>query len=233
MKEPRFAIAWLHENDLEWIADVALGGRMGVLRYGTTDPLWPEGWQLDLEGAVFPRLNLQHETDLEAADFRFGVPLTYGVGAVQTKLAMYHLSSHLGDEYMERLGTLERINYSRNVLVWGNSFFVTDSIRLYGEAGWAFYAAGGSEPWEFQFGADILPPGPTDLRGAPFVAINTHLREEVDFGGNLSLQTGWLWRGDSGHMFRAGMQYFAGKSEQFEFFNQYEHKIGLALWYDY
>ncbi len=67
----------------------------------------------------------------------------------------------------------------------------------------------------------------------PFLAVNGHLREEVDFGGNLSLQAGWLWRGISGHVFRMGMLYFNGKSDQFEFFNRDEEKIGLGLWYDY
>ncbi len=110
----------------------------------------------------------------------------------------------------------------------------TRALRLYAEAGWAFYTDGGTQPWEFQFGIDYSPAEPsTGLRGAPFVALNTHLREEVDFGGNLSLQTGWQWRSQDGHLFRMGMQYVTGKSEQFEFFREHEDKLGLAFWYDY
>jgi hypothetical protein len=30
-----------------------------------------------------------------------------------------------------------------------------------------------------------------------------------------------------------GIEYFNGKSDQFEFFDRYENKIGLALWYDF
>jgi hypothetical protein len=30
-----------------------------------------------------------------------------------------------------------------------------------------------------------------------------------------------------------GLQYFAGMSEQYEFYDDYESKIGLGLWYDY
>lgn len=87
VKEPRFAGAWVHERKLGWIWDIALGGRVGVLRYGTASRLWPEGWQIDLEGAAFPRLDLEHDRDLVAADFRFGIPLTYGVGPWKSKLA--------------------------------------------------------------------------------------------------------------------------------------------------
>jgi hypothetical protein len=231
-KEPRFASQWVYERDAGWIWDIALGGRVGLLRYGTDDPLWPEGWQLDIEGAGLPRLDLEHERDLVSADFRAGIPLTYGRGPFRTKFGYYHLSSHLGDEYMVRTGAT-RINYSRDALLWGNSYYLTQDLRLYADTAWAFYADGGSEPWEFQFGFDFSPLRPSGMRGDPFIAINTHLREEVDFGGNLVVQTGWQWRGDSGHLFRVGMHYFAGKSEQFEFFNQYEEKLGVGMWYDY
>lgn len=234
VREPRFASGWMHERDLGWIWDIALGGRMGILRYGTHDSRLPQGWQLDIEGASMPRLDLEHGRELMAADFRVGVPLTYGRGWLQTKLAYYHLSSHLGDEFMIRNPTASRINFSRDVLLWGNSFYLSDDLRLYAEAGWAFCSDGGSKPWEFQFGVDYSPAEPSGVYGAPFFAINGHLREEVDFGGNMVVQTGWQWRGGgAGHLFRVGMQYFAGMSEQFEFFNRYEEKLGLAVWYDY
>lgn len=233
VKEPRFASQWVHEKDTGWIWDIALGGRVGLFRYGTQDALLPDGWQLDMEGAGLPRLDMVNQCDLMAADFRFGVPLTYGRGPFRTKFGYYHLSSHLGDEYMVKHPSAQRINYSRDCLVWGNSYYATTDLRLYAEAAWAFQADGGAEPWEFQFGVDYSPMRPSHLRGDPFLALNTHLREDVNFGGNLVVQTGWQWRGETGHLFRVGMHYFAGKSDQFEFFNQYEKKLGFGLWYDY
>lgn len=233
VKESRLGSAWVYERDYGWIWDIALGGRAGIFRYGTEDPLRPEGFQLDVEGAGLPRLDLEHERDLMAVDFRFGVPLTFGIGRYQTKFGYYHLSSHLGDEYMVRWNTLDRINYSRDVLIWGHSFFLTDDVRLYGEAGWAFQADGGSKPWEFQFGAEYSPLASTGPRGAPFLAVNGHLREELDFGGNVVVQAGWQWRGNSGQRFRTGVEYYAGKSDQFEFFNRYENKVGVGIWYDF
>jgi hypothetical protein len=233
MKEPRFAAQWVYEKDEGSFWDTTLGGRVAVVRYGTTDPLHPQGWEVDFEGAAFPRLDIGSGLDLTSADFRVGVPLTYGRGRYQMKLAFYHLSSHLGDEYMLKHPTATRINYSRDVFVCGHSFYPTDRLRLYGEAGWAFYTDGGTEPWEFQFGFDYSAPQPTGFWPVPFVAANAHLREEVDFGGNFVVQAGLLWRGATGHLWRMGMHYFTGKSEQFEFFNQHEDKIGLGMWFDY
>ena len=92
--------------------------------------------------------------EIVATDFRIGVPLTYGVGRYQTKLAYYHLSSHLGDEFMLRNPGTPRINYSREVIVWGHSWYGTDSLRLYGEVGWAFHVDGGSSA------STTVPPAP-------------------------------------------------------------------------
>ncbi len=237
MKESRFASMWVHEREAGWIWDITLGGHVGILRYGTEGNSGlprPNGWQLDIEGAAFPRLDLEHQSDLIASDFRFGIPLSFGYNRYQTKLAFYHLSSHLGDEYMLRFPNVDRINYSRNSFVWGNAYYLTDALRLYAETAWACYTNGGAKPWEFQFGVDYSPTELTrSFRGVPFFAVNTHLREEVDFGGNLVVQTGWQWRGLAAHLLRFGIQYFNGKSEQFEFFREHEEKLGLAVWYDY
>ncbi len=233
--EPRLSgVAYWDKNNAG-ILDVALGGRIGLLRKGTADPLWGNGWQIDVEGAALPRLNLDEDWDMEAADFRAGLPITYGCGNWQVKFAYYHLSSHLGDEFAIRNpGSLaDRINYSRDALVLGYSYYATPAARWYAEAGWAFRNEGGSRPWEFQFGLDYSPPGLTGICGVPFFAINGHLREELNYGGNLVVQTGWLWRGESGHTLRTGFHYYNGKSSQFQFFNQFEQQIGLGLWSDF
>ncbi len=216
------------------LLDVSLGGRASLFRYGTANNGRPEGWELQIEGASQLRLNLDANWDLEAVDFRFGIPIIYGRGRQQWKFSYYHLSAHLGDERIIRqMSTAERINFSRDTLVLGYSFFPRPAWRLYGEAGWAFYNDEFTEPWEFQLGVDYAQPGPTGFRGTPFFAINGHLREEVNFGGNVVAQLGWLWRGQSGRVMRTGLHYYNGKSNQFEFANQFEQQVGVGLWYDH
>lgn len=234
-KEPRISGTWFEElQDDVSLLDVTLGGRSSILRYGTYNEGRSEGWELQLEGAAILRLNLDFNWDLDLVDYRFGVPVVYGYDRHQWKFAYYHLSSHLGDELIIREDNLdERINYSRDVLVIAYSFFPVEAVRIYGEMGYAFVIEGGSEPWEFQFGIDYAQPGPTGACGTPFFAINGHLREEVNFGGNLALQAGWLWRGKSGKVLRTGLHYYNGKSPQFETFDEFEHQIGVGLWHDF
>lgn len=237
-REPRIATTLFHNSNTlansEFLWDGTVGGRRGLVRYGTNDPLRPQGWQIDIEGAALVRLNIDEERDLDASDFRFGVPITYGAGRFEFKTGYYHISSHLGDELTVRtVGAISRVNYVRDAILLGVSFNPTPAWRVYGETAYSVFTAGGAEPWEFQFGVEYAQPGPTSRYGTPFFATNAHLREEVNFGGDWTTQLGWLWRGDTGSTIRLGLHYVNGKSTQYQFFNSDEEQIGIGAWVDF
>ena len=233
VKESRMqsSFTWFDSGDSFWEATV--GGRIPFLRYGTLDPINPEGFQVDGEGAAIVRLDVRNNIDLVAVDFRGGLVVSFGDRRSATKVAYYHMSSHVGDEFLLANPAFTRLNWSRDTFVIGRSLMLTPSLRLYGEVGWAFYTDV-SEPWEFQFGAEYAPAGPTGPHGAPFAAINAHLRQEVDFGGSLTVQTGWAWRSKfHGSLLRMGFQYYNGKSSQYSFYNMFEQQFTIGVWYDY
>ena len=74
--EPRIGTEFLHETTLGGVWDATVGARVGILRYGNDTAILPEGFQVDIEGAAFPQLQLNWLRNLDAVDFRFGVPLT-------------------------------------------------------------------------------------------------------------------------------------------------------------
>jgi len=254
-KEPRLATVWYDDTGPSpipgrgteqngWLWDSTLGGRVSVLRYGSNTELHPQGFEMQLEGAAFVRLDPGDDRDLRSADYRFGIPLVYGIGRWQTKLAYYHNSAHIGDEFLIKYGNFDRVNYVRDVIVFGNSYYMYDWLRIYGEAGWSFFNAGGSKPWEFQFGTELIQARPTGIRGAPFFAVNGMTRQELNWGGNVCAQVGWAWRGyQSEKLFRIGFEYLYGSDPQYEFtktdpttgkitaLNQ--NRAGIGMWYDY
>ena len=232
-RESRMGGVWSYEKDHGWLWDIALGAHVGILRYGDDDPELPHGWQLDIEGAAFPRLDLEATREMIATDFRFGVPLSVRQGPFETKLAYYHLSSHLGDDYIFANPGHLPVNYTRDVVVWAVGVRVVENFRMYAEAGYAIHRNGGSKPWEFQFGIDWSHARQDSFFGSPFFAVNGRIREEVDYGGNLTAQTGWQWRGDSGNLLRFGLEYFNGKSDSYQFFTEHEEHFGVGLWYDF
>ena len=54
-KEPRLGAQAINidDEDWDWTLDGTLGARVGILRYGTRDPIWPVGFQIDIEGACY------------------------------------------------------------------------------------------------------------------------------------------------------------------------------------
>jgi hypothetical protein len=233
--EPRMALVTFYEGGDRTLWDATLGGRVGLVRCGDGDPLFPQGYEFDFYGAAIARLDVEHRQDLDSTDYVFGFPITYGVGVWQFKLGYAHLSSHLGDELaLREPDTLdERINYVRDAIVLGASCFPYPVWRQYAEVGWAFHNSGGAQPWEAQFGTELSLPGPTGRAGTPFLAVNGRMREEHDFGGDVSVQAGWLRRGLFGQMLRFGAHYYNGKASQFQFFDTSEEQVGLGLWYDF
>jgi len=217
-----------------WLWDTTLGGRASILRYGSDTVVHPQGFEVQIEGAAFVRLDPEDDRDLRSGDYRFGVPLVYGIGRWQTKFAYYHNSAHLGDEFQIKYPTYPRINYVRDCLVWGNSWYPYDWLRLYGEVGWAFYNAGGSEPWELQGGCELIQARPTGGLGAPFLAVNGMSRQELDWGGNVCVQAGWAWRGRrSEKLYRVGFEYLYGSDPQYEFVYNNQNRCGFGMWYDF
>jgi hypothetical protein len=241
-----------YDPDIKWNADVTLGGRAPLLRYGNKSALFPEGWQLDLEGSAHLRLGLMEQMDMEANDFRAGLPLSYGTKIWQVRTGYYHISSHTGDERILRYRYTgepqfdprenrykdegpHRLNYVREAWLLSYSYRPTPNTRLYAEVDYAFWKGERTKPWHFQFGAEYSPLYPARGGwGTPFAAINVRLMQEHDFDGNLTLQTGWQWRGSRNELFRIGFQYFTGASEQYTFlYHPREHKVGFGVWYDF
>lgn len=232
VKAPRLAARWSIEDD-EFL-EGSLGGRVGLFRLNeSTDGLYRRGVQIDVEGAGLVRLNTAEERDLESSDFRAGMPISVSLGRLHTRFGYYHISSHLGDEYLIRNPGATRVNYVRDVLFVGLGYWLDPQTRVYGETSWAFYSDV-SEPWDFMFGLERSPQMGTGIQGAPFYAIHGHLREEVDFGGHLNAELGWAWRArrDSG-LLRLGLFYLNGKSTQFAFYQKHEQLYGVGLWYDF
>lgn len=232
-KESRLGTQIFHAQGDGAVWDSTLGGQVGLLRFGTREAAWAQGWQLDLEGSAQVRLDPDENLDLRSVDYRVGSPLTYAYGRHRLKLGYYHLCSHLGDEFVAAHPSFQHVNFVRDALVLGYGYFVTEQLRVYGEMGWAFNTDI-SQPWEFQFGVDYTPARPTGLAGAPFFAVNGHLREEIDFSGNVVVQAGWAWRGErSSHLLRTGLFYYNGLSNQYSFYQNFEQQIGGGLWYDF
>ena len=232
-KESRIGAQWL-VGEVGWIWESAFGARVPLWRYGTDDPLSPEGLQMDVEGGVFTRVDVGTGTEVDAIDFRTGFLLTWRRGRTALKVGTYHISSHIGDEYLQRNPTFVRRDYVRDSFITGITQDLTPEISVYGEVGYAFLRGGGAEPLEFQFGFQYDPPPNPGWWGRPFAAFNVHLRQEFDFGGNINTVAGMQWGSrESSRAIRTGLQYYNGKSLQYSFYDLHEEWLATGVWVDF
>ncbi len=230
--EPRLATHLIDERNDGTYLDSHIGGRFGIIRFGPKDH--PEGFQIDLLGGAKLRQDWDEGLDVLATDYRYDIIGTYGAGPHRYKFGFYHVSAHTGDEFLLKNPSFDRLNFFRDTLVAGYSYYPIPQARVYAEMGWAFQCEV-SEPWEFQLGIDLGPQNPTGVQGAPFLAMNVHFREELDFGGNFALQAGWAWRGADvlDGTLRTGLYFYEGASPHFSFYAEQEQQMGWGLWYDY
>jgi hypothetical protein len=231
--EPRAALMPFWDGGDRAFADATLGGRVGFVKFGNCDPVHSAGWQLDFYGAAISRLDLKNKEDLNSCDYVFGFPITYGDEVWQFKFGYAHQSSHLGDEFSISHPGVDRVNYVRDSLEWGTSYYPNPAWRVYGEAAWCFHPDGGAGPWETQFGTELSRPGPTGDHATPFVAVNGRVREDEEVVGDVNFQAGWLHRGILGQTLRYGFDYYHGKSSQSQFFRDSEQQFGMGVWYDF
>lgn len=232
-KESRTGVQLVKSDDLGWTYDSSIGGQWGFLRVGSQDPCSPTGVQFDLEASAQLRQKNLASLDILTSDIRVGFPVSFGRNNHQTKLGVYFLRSHADDRLLDRIPALRTEDFfQRQSLVLGHSRYFAQRFRLYGEAGYAFKSKV-SKNWEFQFGAEYAPVMPTSCFGAPFIAANVYLREEVDFGGTFTLQAGWAWRNRNGRLFRIGGHYANGMSNQFVLHDRYEQQLGFGIWHDF
>ncbi len=235
-KEPRMQfVSYYDTKSKRKIWEAVLGGRAGLIRLSDPSVSNGDAFQLDLEGAVFARvLPDEPSAMLEGSDYRVGLYGTWKQDRISYRAGYYHISAHVGDEYLIANQTFNRINYVRDSALFGTAYELTEVSRVYGEIGYALGVEGGAKPLEFQFGGEYAPLPTTQFTGAPFAAVNTHLREDFDFNGGVNVVAGWGWQGEhSKRRLRLGLNYYNGPSLQYEFFDRWENLVGGGIWLDY
>lgn len=237
-REGRLGIHFVNEDTTHnayW--DPTLGGRINILRYGTTNRLYPEGFQFDMECGAIARLVLKGDRDLHGTDYRFGAPLTFRKRNWEFKIGYYHISSHMGDEWIvkhyEETGEVYRINYVRDCIMWGIAYRPDANWRFYVGGDYVFYRDCGAKPWQFEAGAEYSPMMLPNFQGSPFMAVHFRWSQDTDFDMYTALEVGWQWKTVYQQTMRTGLYAMSGNADQYQFYDRWEKQIGFGFWYDF
>lgn len=206
-------------------ADAAFGYRVPIYRFrGGTDG----GTALDLglEGGAIARFALGDGLNgLLNSDFRVAFPFGADFGGVETTLALVHVSSHAGDDFIEATSAFEPKAVSRNGLEARVFLRLGSGLRLTGGADYN-WASVRIESVAGHLGLALDPAGGrTGVRpvGRIEIAVSDYTTgPEITGSAGLALPTG---AGD----LRFGVTAHAGPSPMGQFRTYDEEYVGVFL----
>ena len=146
-KEPRFYLSYRifeYRSDKTHAAVGGYGEFFGLYRHVDTGGGY--SWQANFGGGIHAQFDLHAPSyELINTDYTIGFPFSFRKGRASYRLAIYHQSSHLGDEYLLRHNITERVELSY------------EAIEGIGSYEWT--------AWRVYYGVDyIVHQGPTSLK---------------------------------------------------------------------
>jgi hypothetical protein len=203
------------------------GGRFGMLRIG---PATSDGrsWQVSIEAGFDAVFDSQNRLDAVGWDGNYGLTVTTASSRrLALKIAVLHVSAHVGDEHQARTGRT-RINYTREELAVGAVWRWSPRWLTYGETGWG-YRRGNEllEPWRVQSGLEYVSR-PGGQRFAWYGAADVSAMQERDWRVDVTVDAGIVTRG-IGRTSRIFLEWHDGRPTVNEFFLDSTQSLSLGL----
>ncbi|SCA63243.1 Uncharacterized protein SCG7109_AK_00210 [Chlamydiales bacterium SCGC AG-110-M15] len=235
--------------------DDVLGKTMSTASFGNEFPIlkwndvWTEGSELQLgigAGAwsVFD-LNPSDDGDIVElinTDYYIGMPFTYTLGNIAYRFRLYHVSTHIGDEYIIANPTFERLNPSHEAADFFASWHPDDSLRLYGGLG-RFLSTDSSfrqHPFYIEYGAEWRMFGRKlpyfKLLEQPFFAFHVRHMEDLHWQYDGTFRLGSEWspiKRPNSYKMRVYLEYHDGFSVEGQFSKQKSKYMGLGISFGY
>jgi hypothetical protein len=192
--------------------------------------------QLDVEGAIFAIFNqTRPSSPLINADYYVGVPLSFASGRWAHRARIYHISSHLGDEYMKRRHHAKRLNKSFEALDLCTSYFITDQIRVYGGVGVIGHSDSEMhlKPLYAMYGLEVHAGRVEwkDTYGTPYIAMHFQNYQDCGYQMDSNFAIGYEWGklNGLGKKLRVALEYHNGHCGEGQFSRKHSDYIQAVV----
>lgn len=243
-----YSVGWRFHDHLfaDDEIDVSFGDILALYEWGCVGP-WGGRLRIELEGAVWAIFApLQESSPLINADYYVGVPITYAFDNWSFRLRGYHISSHVGDEYL--LDNLpqgfKRLNPSAEYIDFFVSNEITQDIRLYGGIGYMlfqdesfhmgpFYAAAGVEVRPYELA--IIDCCCYKMYGVPIFGMHYRFQRDFKHHVDMTYVLGYEWGKLTGQCrrIRLFMEYHDGYSVEGQFSKFPTNYFAIRMSYGY
>lgn len=176
--------------------------------------------------------------ELVNTDYLLSIPLTYAFDAWAFRLRVYHISTHLGDEYMVNHPDVKRVNPSYEAIEFIGAYQVSRGLRVYFGPGFIVHSDD-SYPMKvlyFDYGLEWRITGLRhhyhQLYGAPFFAVDLEQWQATNYRLSATLQLGYEWSkmAGAGRKVRLFAEYHNGNCEGQFFKKHTEYIAARASW---
>lgn len=231
---PHFSVSYQQHsaNELENIGAATFGETFSIYRFAGP---WNSQMEVGLQAGVFSIFDLAAESkDLVNADYLVAIPLSFKKNNFSAMARIFHQSSHLGDEFLLRENTGERINFSYEGVDTLLSYDFPFGFRLYGGGGYLFDRTPDDlKPWITQGGVEIISPVAW-LNGSirPVAAVDVQSREASDWNMDVSLRAGIQLENPDflSRKLKIMLEYYNGSSPNGQFYIRDEEEyFGIGL----
>lgn len=244
-REVDYSVGWrFNDNALvKNVIDVSFGDIVTFYRWLNVGP-WEGQLDIGLEGALWAVFDpLHYSSPLMNADYYVGVPICYAFGPWSFRLRGYHISSHIGDEFLLDHPHFKRKNPSAEYIDLFASYYPTDDIRLYGGVGYVigmdesfrigrYYAVAGAELHMSQLGfIDVHD----QVYGRPYYGMHFHYQTLHRQHINQTYVLGYEWGKLCGlqRILRAFIEYHDGYSVEGQHFNRPTNYFSVRMSYGF
>lgn len=156
--------------------------------------------------------------------YRIGGYLRARVGQVAARLELYHLSAHLGDEYLLQ-ENVEPVETSREGLDLLLQVSPMEGLVVFGGPGYLVRSAPGFREGSFRLGAEW--EAATDHWARPFIGVDTFAWAEQDWDPQVAAEAGAALGNNARITFLLGF----GPSRAGQFLRDTETLVGLSFTY--
>jgi len=123
---------------------VSLGDNFPIFRWRNVLP-WQGDLQIDIQAGIWSvfKMGIDYNgeiSELVNTDYLVGFPLSYAFDKWAFRLRAYHVSCHLGDEFLVHNPGIKRVNPSMEALDLFTSYQINSEFRVYAGFGWVFHS---------------------------------------------------------------------------------------------
>lgn len=234
--------------------DISLGDDFAIYRW--LDVFWHGDLQIGIEAGIWSVFNMdpshkrEEGTELVNTDFYCGIPLTYARDKWSFRLRGYHISSHLGDEFLfnhpwyvaeSAEFPKKRVNPSIEGVDFAVSYQANEAIRLYGFPG-AIVHSDESFPWKpfyVEYGTEVRFLGTKfyyqKLYGTVYIGLHFRNYQELDWNFDGTYRIGYEFSKlqGIGRKFRFYVEYHHGYSLEGQFSKMRTHYMQYNISYGF